>query len=265
MAVASKNHLTLGFFSLKVVFKLCNFSSILISYGHHLAFYVGLIPLSVFVLNSPTGPQKTLRDIWFAKLARMWIRGPLLKFAKQIVKAPSLCGGCVIAICHTPWSLLLAHWCFDNRVALVVTPSKKWRKRTGNLNVSGGFHSIRKAVQHLQTNGWVCIHADSLKSRGFTSPFLGLERPISMLPARLAGLAGVPLVGVVPTFEHGYLNLKMGEIFMVGKTHHDQKVITHKLIAFFENEIAQNPVVLRGILRTKKINNGSELTSFLDK
>ena len=228
---------------------LCSISSLLISYGHYSASVKGVISLSVYILNAPGGCRKTLRDIWFAKLARMWIRGPLLKFAKQIVKAPSTSGGCVIAICHTDWSLLLARWCRDNNLTMVITASKKWRNRTGRVNVSGGFQSLRKVVQHLQSNGMVCVHADSLKSRGFTSNFLGLQRPISMLPARLAGLAGVPVVGVVPTFEHGYLNLKICETFIVGKTHHEQKVVTYKLITFFENEITQNPAILRGILK----------------
>lgn len=232
----------------------CSMCSIIISYSHHITFSIGLISLSAYIQNAPDGCRRTLRDIWFAKVTRLLIRGPLLRFAKYIVKPPAISGGCVIAICHTPWALLLAHWCLDNRVALVITPSKKWQKRTGNLNISGGFHSVKKVVLHLKTNGLVCIHADSLKSRGFTSNFLGLERPISMVPARLAGLTGVPLVGIVPTFEHGYLKLKIGETFIVGKTHHDQKVITNKLIAFFENEIIKKPAVLRGILNKKRIN-----------
>lgn len=229
----------------------CTSVSYVIGNAHYVGILIGYASVPSIVRDAPGGCNLALRKIWFAKTTRYLLRGFLLRLTYQFVKMPPLPKRCVIALCHTPWALVLSHWCRENNLALVVTRSKKWKMRTREIHVSGGFSQTRKLIQHLLNDGKVCVHIDTSKSKTVISNLFGVKRPVSMLPARLAGYTEAQLIGMIPIFENGNLKLKISKPFFVGNQCKEQIQAIQNLISFFEQEITQHPSALRGVLNIK--------------
>lgn len=244
---------SIDFLLFRFVVSFCTITSYLIGNAHYVGILIGYTSVPTIVRDAPGGCSLALRKIWFAKTTRHLMRGFLLRLTNKFIKMPPLPKRCVIALCHTPWALVLSHWCRENNHALVVTRSKKWKMRTREINVSGGFSQTRKLIQHLLNDGKVCVHFDTSKSKTVISNLLGVNRPVSMLPVRLAGYTEAPLIGMIPIFENGNLKLKISKPFFVGHQGKEQMQAIQNLVSFFDQEITQHPAALRGVLKNKNI------------
>jgi lauroyl/myristoyl acyltransferase len=84
------------------------------------------------------------------------------------------------------------------------------------------------------------------------SVFLDRNCNISLFPARLAKIAGVPVVAVVPELRQGTIQIFDGPRFHFKNTNVDPLMVMQRLMSFFEKEIRRNPsiwsVFVRGSL-----------------
>jgi hypothetical protein len=206
------------------------------------------VKISNIILHSPEGLKKTMHKIWFARMMRrslsLILRTPLRPEVLGLVnnKLSLEKYGYVISIPHTPWAKLLAEWCRSNDFALVFAGGP-WIKRTGHVNVPGaGFSGIRKVVSHLRAKGRVVIIGDNEnKSRCCHVSYLGKDCNASLLPVRLAALALVPIITVIPTFENNCVNLRNGPIIEIDETNLNKQKGLQKIFSYFETNFCASP------------------------
>src|SRR5262249_12517038 len=111
--------------------------------------------------------------------------------------------GCVVALCHGPWLRLLAVWCRHTRFGQVFA-SGKWAGHAGLGTVRSGVANLRRVVRQLRGGGRVVVLVDQFPPSGHTRvTFLGQSRAASLLAARLAAIAVVPIHAVLPQFNGG--------------------------------------------------------------
>ncbi|NIN73425.1 MAG: hypothetical protein GTO46_16175 [Gemmatimonadetes bacterium] len=159
--------------------------------------------------------------------------------------------GCVIAIFHMPWARLLASWCCDSNLALIVA-GDVWVERAGQNVAPGGVRRLRRVIRHLRAGGRVVVMADFPRARRVcTVRFLGQEWHASTFPARLAACAGVPLLAWNPSLDRGRLQLAPGPAFAVGSLPEEQEAATRSVLAFFERTIRQSPALWSYSLRAR--------------
>lgn len=237
----------------------CRFLSSWIASLHSLSVYAGHSRVSRCLSNCPDGLYRTLRDIWFTRLVRELLtpvlKTPLRGAALALVDcAPpaNFANGCVIAICHTPWARLLAEWCREREFALVLAGGV-WVYRSGHLHVPGGVAGLRRLVRHLRDGGRAVVIADVFgRSRRCPVRFLGEDRLASLLPARLATLARVPLQAAVPSLQANRIHIRFGPRFTAGTSAVEQQTITQSLLSFFEREIRRRPALCNYILKAPR-------------
>ena len=194
------------------------------------------------------GVYATLCDIWATRFVREAVTGllktPLRAATLILVDAkhlPAGPGGCVIAVCHSPWFRWLAEWCRDRNAARVVA-GDSWIWRTRGVNVLGGYHNVRALVEHLRSGGRAIVVADVFgDAHECEVRFLGVTRRVSLLPARLAALAGVPLVTLLPTRFAHRVRLECGPSFHVVNGNQDE--VMRAMLAFYEREIRRRPAL----------------------
>lgn len=245
-------------FCVCVLFVTCRAVAALVAAIHCLSVRCRLADVSSLVSSAPHGRNRTIRDIWFARLARESLALVLSTSLRQAaldrvtcVLPPNQDSGCVIAIFHTPWDRLLAFWCCDSDIALVVA-GKIWVRRAGQGVVPGGVQGVRRLIRHLRAGGHVVVMADYPRARrGCTARFLGQEWHASILPARLAACAGVPLLAWNPSFDRGRLHLEPGPAFAVGSLPEEQEAVTRSVLTYFERTIREKPALWSHSLRVR--------------
>lgn len=225
-------------------------TSSIITFFHGFIIERNWVKISNIILQSPEGFKKTIRKIWFARMMRrllsLILRTPLrskvLKLVNNKLILPEF--GCVIAIPHTPWAKLLAEWCRSNNFALVFAGGP-WIKRTGDVNVPGsGISGIRRVISHLNSKGFVVIIGDNEnKSRCSHVSYLGKDCNASLLPVRLAALARVSIVTVIPKFQNRRVNLQNGLKIDVDDIIENKQQVLQNIFRFFENEIYASPSI----------------------
>jgi len=197
------------------------------------------------------GPYSTIRKIWLTRMLRrslsLFLRTPLRNGNMALINFKLILpqeSGCIITICHTPWAKLLAEWCQVNHFALVLVGGP-WIKRTRRVNIpGGGIIGLRRLIQHLRSGGRVIVIGDNIdRSRCCRINFLGKECMASVLPARLAALARVPLLAVTPQLEDGMVILQNGITleFEVIRDNPDEAI--QSIFKFFEDEILLSPSI----------------------
>lgn len=197
------------------------------------------------------GTYTTIRKIWMARMLRrslsLFLRTPLRYGCTSLVDCKIDVpheSGCIIAICHTPWARLLAEWCRVNNFGLVLVGGP-WIQRTGQVNIpGGGFVGLRKLVRHLHSGGKVIVMGDTIgRSRCCAVNFFGKESMASVLPARLASLAGVPLLAIAPKLEDGMVTLQNGLTLGTDVIYASQDEVMQRIFSFFEDEILCSPSI----------------------
>lgn len=197
------------------------------------------------------GPYFTIRKIWLSRMLRrslsLFLRTPLRNGNMALINFKLILpqeSGCIITICHTPWARLLAEWCQVNNFALVLVGGP-WIKRTRRVNIpGGGFVGLRRLVRHLRSGGRVIVIGDNIgRSRCCTVDFFGKECMASILPARLAALAGVPLLAITPKLQDGMVNLHNGITVESEVIRNDPDEAMQIIFKFFEDEILLSPSI----------------------
>jgi hypothetical protein len=197
------------------------------------------------------GPYFTIRKIWLARMLRrslsLLLRTPLRNGNMALINFQLILpqeSGCIITICHTPWARLLAEWCRVNNFALVLVGGP-WIKRTKRVNIpGGGIIGLRRLVHHLRSGGRVIVIGDNIgRSRCCSINFLGKECMASILPARLALLAGVPLLAVTPQLKNGMVTIQNGITLEFQVIRDKPNEAIQSIFKFFEDEILLSPSI----------------------
>jgi hypothetical protein len=241
--------------ALRVALIACRWLAGPIAAAHALLCRARLVAASPVLGSAPGGLLRALHAAWFGRLARetlsLALRTAMRPAATGFVSpavAAELAGPGVIAICHSPWTRLLAAWCGETHFALAPGPDR-WAPRSGAAHVGFDRRGLRRLVTDLAHGGRVVVVADAFECvAGVATRFLGEERIVSCLAARLAALGHVPLVAVVPVLERGRVRVGDRATIRVAGEARSQQVATGRLIAFFDDQIRRRPWVWDGAL-----------------
>ena len=229
----------------------CRFISHIVTGIHCHLVRLGFLKIPVCIREAPGGLYKNLQKIWFArllkKLVSLWVRSPLRRDAFGLVnfdfQIPGSTG-LILVTCHTPWKRLLVQWFFENHYALIIDTGKS-KQRQSRLKVQRkGHNEIAHIIRHLRFGGQVIIAADVFnKSADQPAEILGKPGNLSLLPARLARIAGVPLMAAVPQVRNGVIHIYPGPRYDAQIPHAEMGTVMQNLLGFFENEIKKDPSI----------------------
>lgn len=245
-----------------VLLHLFNFISSIISICHTFAIKRNWIKVPSIILESPYNSFFTIKEIWISRMLRrslsLLIRTPFSRGTLSLINyklsLPTKTG-CIIAIPHTPWSRLLAEWCRENKFAFVLVGGK-WITRTESVNIPGGFSGIKQLIKHLHSGGRIIVIGDNIgRWRCCSVKYFGKKCNASIIPARLAASAGVPLLAVYPKLGDGMINIYNGYEASIKDIKTNQKKVMQKVFNFFENEIRNTPSIYEPFV-LKSLNAG---------
>ncbi|WP_026899294.1 lysophospholipid acyltransferase family protein [Daejeonella oryzae] len=234
----------------------CSYFSKIIAALHYYSGKAGFLIIPKCIGSSPAVMYKNLQSIWIIRLFRplisVLIRTALKKDILRLVdfqlSLPD--GGCVIVTCHTPWARLLVQYCLENYYSLIISGNKS-NKQAYQIQKKGkGIIELRHLVNHLQGGGKLILMIDVFNNLD-TCPlqFLNTNCNISLLPARLARIANVPLQAILPVFQHGNICIHSGPTLYPNILNTDLPGDMQTLLVFFEQEIMKNPSVWSGFVR----------------
>jgi hypothetical protein len=239
----------------------CSAAAWLPAVAHRVAIRCGLRQRPGLLAEQGDVTISRLHDIWFARLCRelfAWPSrsglGPAL--AKRVAWKPpeeAAHGGCVFAICATPWGRLLAAWT-SRQPAMHLLIDGDWARRTRPISAKGGAACLRQLLTRLKNGQSVAVIADAFCVRR-TCPVTFLGRAVrgSLLGARLAAAAGVPLQPVVFVWEQGQLYPRFGPSLHVGRDRESQITATVSVLWFLENEIRRSPAAWNKALKPPEL------------
>jgi lauroyl/myristoyl acyltransferase len=99
-------------------------------------------------------------------------------------------------------------------------------------------------MKYLSQKGRVVIACDMFNSlNNCPVDFFGKHHNVSLLPARLARIAGVPLITAVPVLRNGIIKIDEGPQFDLNSLKADSGDVMQKIVLFLETEIKNNPGV----------------------
>ena len=99
-------------------------------------------------------------------------------------------------------------------------------------------------MRYLRENGRIVIASDTFNGlNNCPVTFLGNSHNISVFPARLAKIAKVPLITVIPVLRNGSIYFYGGPQFDLKKMNVDSCELMQKINSFIENEIKSNPCI----------------------
>ena len=229
---------------------LCRFHSHIIAAFHYSAARNSMIKIPGYIWEAPGGLYKNLQKIWFTrllkKLVSLWVRSPLRSKALQLVHMdiPVPSTGLIFVTCHTPWKRLLVQWFSENYYALIIDTGKSIQRRNRLKETRKGYNELQHIIRHLKNGGRVIIAADVFnKSDNHPTEILGKPGNLSLLPARLASIAGVPLMAAVPQFRNGAIHINAGPRYDNQIHQSDLGAVMQNLVCFFENEIKRDPSI----------------------
>ena len=234
---------------LDLVLILCRAASWVLAAAHLVLSRLGAARRSAVIPSSLTA----LRACWLARCVREAIPGllatPLRRelLARVCFVAPPIAGGYLVATCHSPWVRLLSAWCRE-RDALVFAASS-WQPHLDGRLVTGGTHDLLRLVRHLRRGGLAFIMVDVFPlGRGCALRFLGHDRNATLVPARIASLAGVPIVPMVARFTGRRIEFATSPALHVGAAPGDVHDATRAVLAVVESAIQREPAVWNGAL-----------------
>lgn len=170
-------------------------------------------------------PLPELRRIWFTRAAREALRvlaangltAAVLRRVVVVGNTAALDGPAVLAVYHTPWARLLAHWLrADGRMMLLA--GELWATRAAGAHLSNDSRGMRQLLRELRRGRAAAVTIDHFGERGrVTCRAEVLNRRVEACAgaARLAARAGVPLVPVALRWHRGRLEIRPGLRFNV--------------------------------------------------
>jgi hypothetical protein len=229
----------------------CLFLSHIISVTHCFLVQIHVLEIPDCVRRAPGGIFINLQKIWFARLLKkivsVWVRSPFYRNALKLVNfdIPIPDGrGLILVTCHTPWKRLMVSWFFENHYALILDTGHSAKRKNRLKNLRKGHNELFHIVRHLRYGGRVIIAADVFnKSNGQPAEIMGKQGNLSLLPARLARIAGVPLLAAVPILRNGRIDIQAGPFIDHHIPYSDLQTVMQILLGFFEFEIKRNPSV----------------------
>jgi Bacterial lipid A biosynthesis acyltransferase len=243
-------------FYLSICTLACKFFSHIIAVLHYYNVRAGFLKIPLCIYNAPGGVYKNLRSIWFVRLFRrvvsILVRTPLRTKTLRLVDFMSLATdtGCVFVTCHTPWARLLMEWCLENDFALIIANIKSNQRANSIKKTGKGFIELRHLLRHLRSGGRIIIMVDVFNNlSNCSAKFLERDYNVSLFPARLAKIADVPLMAVVPELRNGTIHFCTGPRFDLKIVNSDSCTVMQNLLAFFEKEIRQNPSIWSPFVR----------------
>lgn len=229
----------------------CSILSYLSAGIHYCLITSRVLKIPFYILNGKSQLYKNLNQIWYTRFVRrvisVSVRSPLRLITLRLVNfnvtiPPD--SGCVIAICHTPWKRLLVQWCLENNFSLIIAGGKWTKQRERIQRQALGITDLRCIVKYLNQKGRIVIACDIFNNlNNCPVNFLGKHHNVSLLPARLARIAGVPLITAVPVLKKGHINFDGGPQFNSNNLNTDPGDAMQKIVSFLETEIKNNPSV----------------------
>jgi hypothetical protein len=202
------------------------------------------------IRQAPGGIYVNLQKIWFARLLKkiisLWVRSPFYKYALKMVNfniPVSTNQGLILVTCHTPWKRLLVRWFFENHYALIVDTGRS-EKRKSRLSRRNGHNELLHIIRFLRYGGRVIIAADVFnKSKDQPAEIMGKAGNLSLLPARLARIAGVPMLAAVPILHGNRIDMATGPLIDHQIHTGEMRNTMQVLLSFIEKEIKKNPSI----------------------
>jgi hypothetical protein len=238
-------------FYLSTGMAICNFLSYTLAGGHYCLLFTGLLKVPEYLLPVSEGRVQYLRTIWHARMvkrmASVLVRTPLryssLRLVNFNIPLPADTG-CIIVICHTPWKRLLVQWCLQHHFATIISSINLTHGEKLNQIRGSGVTELRDIVKYLQLKGRLVIAADVFNDAGNCPVnFLGKNQNASLLPARLAALAAVPLIVAIPTLHNGTVHFINGPQFDVTLNKNNSCTTIQDIISFLDAEIRKSPSI----------------------
>jgi len=229
----------------------CRIFSHVIAALHVIGVQVFYLRIPACIRQSSEGIFQSLQKIWNARLLKkivsVWVRSPFRKHALQLVNfnipVPASTG-LILVTCHTPWKRLLVSWFSENHYALILDTARSRQRAKRLREIRKGHNELLHIIRHLRMGGRVIIAADVFnKLHNQPAEILGKPGNLSLLPARLARIAGVPILASVPRFQNGTIQIHPGPVFNQPFRASEMGSIMHKLLEFFEGEIRKDPSV----------------------
>lgn len=218
---------------------------------HYLALNAGLLKYPPYLLNTAGEDYKILRLIWRARIFRsmlsILVRSPfrrrMLRLINFTIPLP-VNSGCVIVICHTPWERLLKQWCLENNFGLAITSGKLTSEKKQIMRNGKGYKELKDLATYLKQNGRIIITADTFNNlTDCPVQFLGEISNASLFPARLAGMANVPLIVAIPFLYKGNIHFISGPSFDFRRTKPNFSAVTKNILHFLEHQILKDPSI----------------------
>jgi hypothetical protein len=236
---------------LRICLILCNVLSCFLAGIQYCMIAFGFLRKPVYILKTTGTLFKNLYNIWYARVVRRMLsallRTPLRKSSLGLINFSipvPVDSGCVIVICHSPWKRILTQWCLENKFALIIGGGK-WSHRKKLIQRKGaGITELRNLIRHLQQKGRVILAADVFNSlNNCPVNFLGNKYNASIVHIRLAILAKVPLIVVVPKLKKTSLDFILGPQLRFSNLKSGYYKATRHILSFFEKEIEKDPTI----------------------
>ncbi|MEO7800788.1 MAG: hypothetical protein ABIR81_02250 [Ginsengibacter sp.] len=237
---------------LDVLITSCKGLSYFCAFLHYALVKAGFCQAPVYIQKIIAKKIKILRSVWFARLLRrstsILVRTPLRESVLKLINVNLPISreiGAIIVICHTPWKRILVQWCLRENFALVIG-SGKWKDSKRQIQRQAkGMREIRELVCHLRSKGRVIVSADVFNNlHNCPVRFLGQPCNASLFIEKLAMLAQVPILVIIPTLSEKSITFIAGPSFSTHALQMKTGIITRQILSFFEKEIKNNPAIL---------------------
>ena len=246
---------------IRILLTACRKLSYLISAIHSFFWKINLLDIPLCIGEAPGGLYTNLQKIWLARLVKklvsIGVRSPLRNQALGLVHfdIPVPAGtGLIFITCHTPWKRLLVQWFSENPYALIVDTGKSAERKKRLRKRRKGHNELLHIIRHLQYGGRVIIAADVFnKSNDQPAEILGKPGNLSLLPVRLARIAGVPLMAAIPRLRNGRIQINTGPCYDRQIQQSEMSGIMQNMLGYFENEIKQDPSRLCVCLKVHRV------------
>jgi lauroyl/myristoyl acyltransferase len=152
--------------------------------------------------------------------------------------------GLILVTCHTPWKRLLVRWFFENHYALIIDTGHSAKRKSRFKSLRNGHNELLHIIRFLRYGGRVIIAADVFnKSKDQPAEIMGKPGNLSLLPARLARIAGVPMMAAVPVLKANKIEIETGPLIDHQIHRGDMRNTMQTLLSFIEMEIKKNPSI----------------------
>ena len=229
----------------------CGVVASIFVFFHYCLIAIRILKVPFYFYKSNSSLFKDLHCIWCTRVTRRMLsivmRTPLRKSFLSLINftipvPPD--SGCVIAICHSPWKRILVQWCLENKFGLIIGGGK-WSHQKKSIQRPGvGFTDLRNIIRFLQHKGRVILAADVFNSlNNCPVKFLGNKYNASIVHVRLAIMADVPLLVVIPKLTSTSINFSIGPKIEPGNLRGNINKKIEQILSFFEIEIESEPSI----------------------